>query len=125
MQTSVPEQASSLLAPLNITLGQSDAFTWSGKDGEHEAILSAAAGDGMEVQCGEAVTSSFSLPELLLAQSALGFTYEEDIMTDQNMKEQSAPKKLVFDEKQGMLVPTSGSDSEDSREAKDWGQWTR
>lgn len=124
MQTSVPEQASSLLAPLNITFGQSDAFTWSGKDGEHEAILSAAAGDGMEVQCGEAVTSSFSLPELLLAQSALGFTYEEEPQEAESEEsyseeEQTAPKKLVFDEKQGMLVPTSGSDSDESREAKE------
>lgn len=120
MQTSVPEQASSLLAPLHITLG-SEVFTWSGKDGEHEAILS-AAGNGMEVQCGEAVTSSFSLPELLLAQSALGFTYEEPQEAESeesySEEEQAAPKKLVFDDKQGMLVPTSASDSEDSREAK-------
>lgn len=127
MQTSVPEQASSLLAPLNITLGESDEFTWSGRDGEHEAILSAAAGDGMEVQCGEAIGSSFLLPELLLAQAALGFRYQPaeepppdaESQPSYSEEEPSAPKKLIFDEQQGILVPTSGTDSEESSAVKE------
>ncbi|CAK9016538.1 unnamed protein product [Durusdinium trenchii] len=134
MRNSVPAEASSLLTPLSIGMDEGDAFTWYGRDGDdHEAILSVgSAGAGMEVQCGECITSSFLLPDLLLAQSALGFSYELDGAPDLEKgqeqehadgdqksysEELSKAKKMVFDETQGILVPAA--DSDDSQGTSD------
>eukprot|EP00913_Durusdinium_trenchii_P035129 g32863.t1 len=113
MRNSVPAEASSLLTPLSIGMDEGDAFTWYGRDGDdHEAILSVgSAGAGMEVQCGECITSSFLLPDLLLAQSALGFSYELDGAPDlekgQEQEHADGDQKSYSEECCSISAPTA------------------